>query len=161
MPLHTTVARNPKRSQATALQSAARRDTIVRLRLRPMWRCHGLLQYRPFRAWKGIKACLSRLDSAMPFELSRIAFSQKKVTFFPKNRSLRAQIILQLPHSVHLFSLEMDTMGRTDIYNNKNFPPLSYFPLFSVLSRRLCALCGKILSPILSHAHSHVKFFSK
>ncbi len=32
MLLHTTVARNPKRSQATALQSAAHRDTIVRLR---------------------------------------------------------------------------------------------------------------------------------
>ncbi len=27
------------------------------------------------RAWKAIKAGLSRLDSAMPFELSRIAFS--------------------------------------------------------------------------------------
>ncbi len=54
MPLHTTVARNPKRSQATALQSAARRDTIVRLRLRPMWRCHGLLQYRPFGPGKGM-----------------------------------------------------------------------------------------------------------
>ncbi len=44
MPLHTTVARNPKRSQATALQSAARRDTIVRLRLRPMWHRHGICQ---------------------------------------------------------------------------------------------------------------------
>ncbi len=30
-------------------------------------------------------------------ELSRMAFSQKKVTFFPENRFSRAQIILQLP----------------------------------------------------------------
>ncbi len=46
MPLHTTVARNPKRSQATALQSAARRDTIVRLRLRPMGHRPGICQER-------------------------------------------------------------------------------------------------------------------
>ncbi len=28
------------------------------------------------RAWEGRKACLSRLDSAIPLKLSRIAFSQ-------------------------------------------------------------------------------------
>ncbi len=51
------------------------------------------------RAWEGRKACLSRLDSAIPLKLSRIAFSQKKVIFFSKNRSMRAQILFLVPCS--------------------------------------------------------------
>ncbi len=68
------------------------------------------------RAWEGRKACLSRLDSAIPLKLSRIAFSQKKVTFFPENRFSRAQIILQLPLVV-LLLLEGDFVAFADQFH--------------------------------------------
>ncbi len=69
------------------------------------WRCHGLLQYRPFGPGKGEKPVFP--DWIVPYHLSspESPSHKKKVIFFPKNRSMRAQILLQLPQLVHEIKL--------------------------------------------------------